>query len=129
MNKADGWSKYKKLTSNNNGLENINSDESENPNDLVKKFNKILTKSKFQAFGKAKVGGVPKVNKELRELELKKVAITKENPKDHKSIDKLDDEIRIKLHDQQRAKFQKEIEDLKNLKFNKGRILISRQKW
>ena len=95
--KKDGWSKFNSLTSNNKRLDDIVYLKGSDPNQLVKDFENAITKTKFQAFGKVKAGGVPKVDRDLMNLEnIKQSVITNDNA-NIAVLNKIDEDIKAKL--------------------------------
>ena len=99
-------------------MENIKSGD---PNDLVDVFEKVLTKATFKAFGKAKVGGEPKVSKHLRKLEERKQTLLNTYAVGDKLIEEIDEEIRRSLINQQTQSFERELSDLKSLQQSRGK--------
>ena len=74
-NRVGGWQTYKELTSNNMVLDEVADTSNGDPEKLMKKLDKEITRIKHVAFGKVKVRNKPKSAKELDELHKEKQAI------------------------------------------------------
>ena len=73
-NREGGWENFKTLTTDNKILDEVANDETDNPDILMNKIDKELTKVKFAAFGKVKVRENPKISKELVKLQKEKIS-------------------------------------------------------
>ena len=74
-NKTGGWEVYKMLTENNEKLENA-AVENDDPTEAMKVIDAELNKVKYKAFGKVKIRNQPKGNKELQNLQRKKLKLS-----------------------------------------------------
>ena len=104
-------------------LEDIAKVECEAPDKIMKKIDTELDKIKFQAFGKVKLHSKPLICKELEALQKEKNDIV--NGIDVEDVeDKLNDvnaNIASALLKKQREAFEKELKDIKDLKYYKGK--------
>ena len=109
------------LTENNANLENAAIDN-DDPTKAMKVIDNTITKSKFKAFGKVKVSNKTKVNKELEKLLNEKCEIIKENKCDlDDQLEKVDNLMAKALLSEQRENVEKEMQELKSLKYKKGK--------
>ena len=76
-NKKDGWNQYKKLTSENDKLDEIANSDLNDPDEIMEKFEKELNKTKFRAFGKVKAQR--RENKDLENLTKQKKTLIEGN--------------------------------------------------
>ena len=88
--KVNGWETYTKLTDNNNKLMDIVQNNVDDPETILKVFNKEMNKIKYKSFGKVTVSSKSKHDKRLELLQQEKQAVSNsgENQKDIESIDK-----------------------------------------
>ena len=73
--KKDGWLKYANKTEDNIELMRAGNIEGENPEEVLKIINNELTKVKFSCFGKVKINGKSKEEKEIESLQSMKMKI------------------------------------------------------
>ena len=119
--KEGGWEAFKKLTSDNEDLKKLKNETNKEPTEFFKKFEAILTKIKFKVFGKVKFRSIRiKNDKELEKLYHKKSTLEVGVANSDK-IEKVESEIAGKLIATQRKDFEKKLEDLKDVKKNKGK--------
>ena len=91
---------------------------------MMNVVDKELNMIKFIAFGKVKVSQKPKLNKELEALQRKKISCYKDiiDEEDlEANVKKIDSEKASTLLSQQRINFEKELNELKELKVKKGK--------
>ena len=112
------------MANENTDLMNIARDNFDDPEIIVKKMNNVLTDIKYKAFGKVKETSKSKVCKELETLIKEKKELA-ENKVDHNEdnvakSNEIDSKIAANLLLKQREAFEKELDDIRDLKNSKG---------
>ena len=123
-NKQGGWEKYKSMTTNNDILEKVAVDDSEDPDKMMKNIEKELNKVKYASFGKVKIRNKPKNLKALEELQNEKIHCY-ENEKSTSARDikikEIDEKMAGNLLTEQRKNFEEELKSLKDIRRTKGK--------
>ena len=126
LNKEGGWKKFKELTEVNEKFKNIADENTMNPTQLMEEINKEVTKVKFRAFGKVTVRNDLKTNKELKTLQKEKFDLLKKKNSEERDdeIDALEDKITNEVLSTQRKKLEKELSELRDMKYKKGKSAV-----
>ena len=112
---------YRQMTTNNNNLEEIAKEPSEDSNMIMKKMDKELNRVKSDAFGKVKERKNNGGCKELDKLQKVKNELLSRNVSD-KEIKVVDDKISEMLSKKQREGFKKELKSIRDLKSCNGKF-------
>ena len=122
-NKEGGWKSYEEMTTDNEALEKIADSSCDDPNEIMKKIDKVLEGIKHKCFGKVKEKWKPKINKELEALQTEKRKVY-ESGGIKESIDQdieaVDKKIAAALLQEQKEVFEKELEEIRSTKRRKG---------
>ena len=121
LNKEGGWSMYKSLTENNVRLSNIVSLEENSgdpdPDKIMKKIDKEMTKAKFDSFGKVKYSDKNKSSQKLSNQQKERFQC-----KNDVEIANINDEIAFELEKVRKENLKQEFNKLKEIKNKKGNI-------
>ena len=123
-NKDGGWDKYSAMTTDNDKLEEIACDTSDDPDKMMSGIEKELTRIKFVSFGKVKVRNGPKTSKTLDSLQKEKIKCYDEEEagiERDARIKDIDEKIASNLLTEQRKRFENELNLIKDLKKSKGK--------
>ena len=88
---------------------------------MMSKIEKILTMIKFQSFGKVTFKNDNIIEKELEKLNNDKIDLIEQDDEDDEKLNEIEMVISEKILEKQKESFDKEINNLKNLKRKKGK--------
>ena len=113
-----GWEKYKTMTEDNQELVDLLDNDRLDSTQLVKKIEHVMTKIKFQAFGKVTVRDTKIEDNELSKLYVRRKHLI-ENKQDEK-VKEVEVDITEKICDIQRGAYEDKLKSLNDIKTNKG---------
>ena len=119
-NKIGGWEVYKMLTENNQKLEDA-IQQSDDPTEAMKILDDAMNEAKYRSFGKVKVRNSVKGNKEIMDLQKRKVDAVEKADTPADELEELERKIAENLLVEQRKNLEKEFNNLKDLKSRKGK--------
>ena len=121
--KQDGWLKYKAKTDKNPKFNEIANSGVENSDKIQNAIERELTKVKHASFGKVKLYSRDKNEKGINKIQEKKniLAATANTTNKEEKIMALDTELAKVLEDVKSAQYERDINELKNLKKCKGK--------
>ena len=126
-NKEGGWKKYKTLSEDNSKFKEVAEDMNANPDELMTKISKELNRIKYISFGKVKIRKKPKVNKVLEQLQEEKIKCFEEmddNEERNDKVQSIEKEMAKNLLMHQRVNFEKELENMKEMRKTKGKAAV-----
>ena len=120
--KKMGWEIYKDMTENNDEFHKASSLKS-SPDNILKVVEKESSKVKHICFGKVKLSSKSKKDKNLEELHRQKMDANKivDTIEKEKKVQKVDAKIVDVMMDIQKDKYEKEVNNLKEVKRAKGK--------
>ena len=123
LNKKDGWENYKILTDVNENLVKITNNDEIDSTDMMKNFNKEVTKVKYKAFGKVTTSKGALANSKLRNLHKEKQGILQqpESKENALELKKIHEAISDEIITCQRENLDKQLATIKDVGSSKGR--------
>ena len=119
-NKKEGWNTYKHLTTNNRVFEGDILLENDDPDKMMNQISREMVKCKYRAFGKVQTRKRKMENASIVDLMKKKDEVGADLPGKPLVNEDIDEEIACKVREQQCKILEKEINELKNIRENKG---------
>ena len=118
-----GWELYREMTTNNNNLDSIAKENSEDSDRIMKKMDNEMNRIKSEAFGKVKEKKSKGGCKELDKLQKEKKEILNKNEGESKDeeLNIIEDKITEVILTKQREGFEKELKSIKDIKVTKGK--------